>query len=148
MVVTKRSPATSPVTIVVAGDPVAKGRPRMTRTGRAYTPAKTRQYETYARLVAQQEMQGRRLLEGALHMKLRVDLAIPSSWSKKKQQAALIGEVMPCVKPDLDNFLKAIADSLAGVVFADDKQVVSVTATKRYSQTPKMVVTIAPEVAA
>jgi hypothetical protein len=31
-----------PVTIVIGGDPVAKGRPRITRKGFAYTPAATR----------------------------------------------------------------------------------------------------------
>lgn len=31
---------------VVAGDPVAKGRPRVTKTGHAYTPERTRQAES------------------------------------------------------------------------------------------------------
>lgn len=36
-------------------------------------------------------------------------------------------------------------DSLSGVVFADDKQVVRLEASKRYSLQPKLVVTVAPE---
>jgi hypothetical protein len=36
------------VTIVIGGEPVAKGRPRMTRKGFAYTPAATRKYEAVA----------------------------------------------------------------------------------------------------
>jgi hypothetical protein len=40
------SPAeVQPVTITVGGDPVASGRPRITRKGFAYTPAATRKYE-------------------------------------------------------------------------------------------------------
>ena len=35
------------VTIVIAGQPVAKGRPRVTRKGFAYTPAATRKYEAH-----------------------------------------------------------------------------------------------------
>jgi Holliday junction resolvase RusA-like endonuclease len=42
------------VTIVIGGPPTAKGRPRMTRRGFAYTPAKTRKYEAHGRLAAQQ----------------------------------------------------------------------------------------------
>jgi|SRR5690625_628512 len=137
----------TPLTITVLGTPVAKARPRMTRSGIAFTPAKTRSYETYARLVAQQEMKaaGIGLMEGALRMTMRVDLPIPPSWSKRKQQQALTGEVSPCVKPDIDNFIKAALDSLSGVVFADDKQVVRVEASKRYSLQPKLVVTVARE---
>jgi len=42
-----------PVTIIIAGEPVAKARPRMTRRGIAYTPAHTRKYEAHGRLAAQ-----------------------------------------------------------------------------------------------
>jgi hypothetical protein len=38
---------TSPVTVVIGGLPTAKGRPRMTRLGIAYTPAATRKYEAH-----------------------------------------------------------------------------------------------------
>jgi len=135
----------TPLTITVLGTPVAKARPRMTRSGIAFTPAKTRSYETYARLVAQEEMKAARIgmMEGPLRMTMRVDLPIPSSWSKRKQQQALTGEIRPCVKPDIDNFVKAALDALNGVVFADDKQVVRVEAEKRYALQPKLVVTVA-----
>lgn len=137
----------TPLTITVLGTPVAKARPRMTRGGIAFTPAKTRSYETYARLVAQEEMKAARIgmMEGPLRMTMRVDLPIPSSWSKRKQQQALTGEIRPCVKPDIDNFVKAALDALNGVVFADDKQVVRLEASKRYSLQPKLVVTVARE---
>jgi hypothetical protein len=35
---------TLPVIVVIAGEPVAKARPRVTRRGIAYTPAHTRKY--------------------------------------------------------------------------------------------------------
>ena len=50
---------TSPVTITIGGEPVAKGRPRMTRKGFAYTPAATRKFEAHGRLAAQLAMDGR-----------------------------------------------------------------------------------------
>ena len=38
----------------VPGEPVGKGRPRFTRQGRAYTPAKTAKYENLVSLAFQQ----------------------------------------------------------------------------------------------
>ena len=36
-------------------------------------------------------------------------------------------------KPDLDNLMKAIKDALKGVCYRDDSQIISVTATKKYT---------------
>jgi hypothetical protein len=52
------------VHIVIDGRAVAKGRPRMTRKGIAYTPAATRKYEAHGRLAAQEAMQDEPPLEG------------------------------------------------------------------------------------
>jgi len=140
----------TPLTITVLGTPVAKARPRMTRSGIAFTPAKTRSYETYVRLVAQEEMKAARIgmMEGPLRMTMRVDLPIPSSWSKRKQQQAITGEIRPCTRPDIDNFIKAAMDACNGIVFSDDSQVVRLEASKRYALQPKLVLTVAPEEAA
>ena len=51
--------APHPVTVIIAGPAVPKGRARMTRRGVAYTPAKTRKYEAHGRLAAQLAMDGR-----------------------------------------------------------------------------------------
>lgn len=40
------------LTIVIDGVPVPKGRPRFTKAGVAYTPAKTRAYEKQAAIIA------------------------------------------------------------------------------------------------
>jgi hypothetical protein len=47
------------VTIIIGGPPPAKGRPRLTRRGFAYTPTATRKYEAHGRLAAQPAMDGR-----------------------------------------------------------------------------------------
>lgn len=41
---------------------------------------------------------------------------------------------MPSTKPDLDKLVRAVFDSLTGVVWRDDAQVVSVSATKVYGE--------------
>lgn len=48
------------------------------------------------------------------------------------------------VKPDLDNYVKAVYDSISdsGVVWKDDGQVVSSVAEKRYSRNPRIEIEI------
>ena len=60
----------APVTIIIAGEPVAKARPRVTRRGFAYTPAHTRKYEAHGRLAAQLAMDGRPPIETPVRLEL------------------------------------------------------------------------------
>lgn len=39
-------------------------------------------------------------------------------------------------KPDLDNLIKAVKDSLTGIVYRDDGQICLETANKRYADVP------------
>ena len=48
----------------------------------------------------------------------------------------------PTKKPDLDNIIKAIADSLNGIAYKDDAQIVELKSKKFYSDTPRVEVTI------
>ena len=57
---------TEPVTIVVMGAPVGKGRPRFTRAGHTYTPDKTRSYEQSVAWAAKAEMGSRQPIDGPL----------------------------------------------------------------------------------
>ena len=43
---------------------------------------------------------------------------------------------------DIDNVVKAVADALNGLAYADDSQIVYVVASKTYSEFPETVVTI------
>ena len=52
---------------------------------------------------------------------------------------------MPVKKPDWDNVAKAITDSLNGIVYVDDAQIVSVYVSKRYSAEAGVGVTIREE---
>ena len=119
----------------VEGDVVAQGRPRLTTVGghaRAYDPAASRDYKHYVRLVASQH-KGEGLMEGPVAVKLVVGRKIPSSWSKRKQDAAQKGEILPTTKPDVDNMAKGVKDALSGVIWRDDAQVVELTVRKVYA---------------
>lgn len=133
-----------PVTIVVRGAPVGKGRPRFTRKGHAYTPDKTRGYEREVALMAKIEMGSRKPITGPVAMSFRAVFPIPVSWSKKKQTDALLGVIRPTGKPDADNLIKAVADSLNGIVYADDSQITEITGSKRYGAQAFVAVTIKP----
>lgn len=146
---TSTAPASRPparaVTFVVPGQPVAKGRARFAKRGnfvQTYTPEKTANYESLVKLCSGQAMAGHAPFAGPVILHLDVVMAIPSSWSKKKQAAALAGDIAATKKPDADNVLKAIKDGMNGIVYVDDAQAVDIRVIKRYGATPSVSVNV------
>lgn len=131
----------------VPGQPVAKGRSRSVRRGNKighYTPQATVSYENLVRMAAWEKMQGKQIISGPAKVDISLFFKIPQSWAKNKRLAALSGEIMPTIKPDCSNVLKAIEDALNGVVWDDDKQVIEVIVRKFYSENPRAVVMVEP----
>ena len=135
---------TGPITIIVNGEAVAKGRPRMTRKGFVYTPAAIRKYEAHARLAAGLAMADRPPLQGPVRLELLVELPVPASWSKGKRAAAIVGGILLTSRPDLDNFIKSALDAINTIVVVDDSQVVEMRSRKKYGGQPKLIVTVHP----
>lgn len=134
------------LTIEVEGTPVGKGRPRITtRNGRprGFTPPRTETYEGKLAFFAKMAMQGRAVFEGPLAVRVEAHFPIARSWPKRKQAEALAGTVRPTTKPDADNLLKVL-DAFNEIVWRDDVQVVEATIVKRYSDRPRLVVTVEP----
>lgn len=134
-----------PVTISLAGAPQGKGRARSFRRGNFighYTPEKTRSYEGMIRSAAMDAMGNRLPIDAPVEFVMRAVFSVPASWSKKKQQAALLGEIRPGKKPDLDNIEKAWSDALNGVVYRDDCLICRKTTDKRYGAAPLVVATV------
>lgn len=132
---------TESVHFVVPGAPRGKERPRIGKVGGhavAFTPPKTRSEEGAIRMFASAAMAGRPPMEGPLELRLLARYPIPQSWSKKKQEKALKGELKPVVKPDLDNVIKIQKDSMNVIIWKDDSQVVRILAEKQYSETPNV----------
>lgn len=118
--------------IIIPGEPVPKGRPRFTRDGRTYTPKKTARHEAEVKLAWKRCGYAPFQAGTPIRMDVRFTMQMPKSWSGKKR-AAIDGT--PCVKHvDLDNLLKTVQDALNGLAFADDSQVVMITADKRWGQ--------------
>ncbi len=65
-------------------------------------------------------MNGQPPLEGALELLVTATFPVPTSWSRRKREAALAGTFPHVTKPDCDNLLKCI-DALNQIVFVDDK---------------------------
>lgn len=116
----------------IEGEPVAKGRPRFTRQGRAYTPKKTNDYESEVFKCASHAMGSSEPLETPVAVYIHVTFAIPQSYSKKRTEACLTGSEKHIKRPDLDNCVKAVTDGMNGVVYKDDSQITSIHATKVY----------------
>ena len=130
---------------IVPGIPVPKGRPRLTTingSARAYTPKKTKDYESIVAMSATDAMQGAEPMDKPLMAHINIYLPIPASWSKKKRELALSYDVIHTKKPDVDNVLKAILDGMNGIVFVDDARVVGMYVFKHYSDTPRVDVEI------
>ena len=120
------------VRLLVPGRPVPKGRPRMGRGGRVYTPAATRAYE---QLVAAEWMEaGRRRLPDNRPFALYAEFVFARPASHYRTKARLLRADAPVVaRDDVDNLAKAQLDSLQGLAFADDRLCVEIHATKRWA---------------
>lgn len=130
----------------VPGNPVGKGRPRFARAGnyvRTYTPDNTVTYENLIRVEYKRQCGGRFFGTGVpVMVEIVAYYSIPSSVSKKKRALMENGKILPLKKPDLDNLVKCFMDAANGVIYHDDAQVVGVTAVKRFSEQPRVEVTI------
>lgn len=113
----------------------------MRATGHAFTPAKTRSYESLLQGAAIVAMEGRAPFDGPIAVAVLACFPIPVSWPRKRREAAQIGDIRPTTKPDADNLLKVL-DAMNAVVFRDDKQIVSASIDKRYSYEPRLEVRV------
>lgn len=120
---------------------MAKQRPRFTRAGRTYTPAKTTNYENLVKVVYQEKYLGQDLLEGSLSAEIKAYCKPPKT-SKKKMTAMLNGTIRPTKKPDCDNVAKIILDALNNIAYDDDKNIVELRIEKYYSDNPRVEVQI------
>lgn len=126
---------------MILGQPVAKGRPRVTKWG-SYTPEKTVNYENLVKYSYIDKYKDSEVMESALGIEIKFYFQIPKSTSKKNKELMLKGELLPTKKPDIDNCIKIITDALNTIAYKDDNQIVAVHAYKYYSDEPRAEVAI------
>jgi Holliday junction resolvase RusA-like endonuclease len=133
------------IMFTIYGEPIPKGRPRFSTRGKfpvAYTPEKTKNYESDVGMMAKAAMGASEPLEGALEAFIYVTFPVPASYSKKRTEACLIGQEKHTKKPDLDNVVKAVLDGMSNIVFLSDSQITSIHATKVYGEVAKVEVLV------
>ena len=135
------------ILVVIEHRPTPKQRPAWSK-GRAYTPKKTRDYESLLANVAQATMYMNKKKRFDSETPLRVTatfvFAPPKSWSEKKRQDALDGVTYPILSNtgDVDNLLKSCLDSFNGIVFDDDKTIVEIVSKKKYGEKNQIIVLV------
>lgn len=136
------------IQFTVLGEPVAKERHRTARLKIGvmiqYKSAKAKKDE---QSFIAQAIQHAPKEPFAGHVTLVVDayMQIPSGWSKKKIEQALNGELRPTKKPDLDNLLKFVGDTLNCIFWGDDRQIVAVSMRKFWSNKPRLEICVTGE---
>ena len=130
------------VRINVPGRPIPKGRPRLGRGGRTFTPPRTAKHEKLIRDEAMVQMFGKDVLKGPVEMYIDFYFPLNKSFSKKKQGEmmgdgrTMLGDPapIPCMaRVDVDNCMKCVADALNGVVYEDDYQIVVIHSEKHWT---------------
>lgn len=71
-------------------------------------------------------------------------MPIPKSDSQKIRNLKLWGIIVPNVKPDCDNFLKAVFDACNKILYKDDCMIVKGSFEKKYSDNPRTEIEIMP----
>ena len=126
----------------ILGKVQAKQRPRF--NGKfAYTPSQTKIFENWVKesfLVSNKNATP--IVDNPIKVEIVTFFDIPKSASKKKQQLMISGKIRPTIKPDTDNIAKSILDSLNGIAYSDDKQIVELVVKKYYSMQPRSIVKI------
>lgn len=113
---------------------------RMTQRGKFKSPSAQRYIAWKTQMGWWIRKQWDEPTEAAVAVVATFYMPIPESWSQKKQREA-IGKPQT-KKPDIDNLLKGLFDAANGIIWKDDNQVVKVTAEKRYSDNPRIEMTV------
>ncbi len=112
-------------------DPCPASRPRVTRWSTYYPKKYTQFKKDMIALTSELDITPS---ESLLSVHIGFYIGMPKSWSKKKKESKH-GQYCDN-NADVDNYLKAILDSLNEVVYVDDRQIVEVYAKKIYSDKP------------
>ena len=103
--------------------PLAKERPRATRTGHVYTPKRTAQYE-------------KKVADAYTGPLIPADHTVEVSLSFSKEGTHIVvtatknPDWKSSLRGDIDNYVKSILDALNGVAWEDDKQIIELTVRK------------------
>ena len=122
---------------------IGKGRPRLNSyTGQVYTPTRTKDYESLVEQYFLLKYPRYKSLEGRAKVSITAYFEVPKSASKVMKEQMLNNRVSPTKKPDIDNVVKIVLDSMNKFAFRDDTQITNVEVEKLYGVEEKLYVKI------
>ncbi|EHD5018760.1 RusA family crossover junction endodeoxyribonuclease [Listeria monocytogenes] len=124
--------------------PKPQGRPRFRRVGnfvQTYDPPESKAYKKKIANVAKIYAPSTPI-SAPISVDFIFYVPMPKSKSKAWKRRALLGQELPAVKPDIDNYVKGVLDAMNKIVFSDDGKIVKLKAEKRYSDIPRTEVVI------
>src|SRR5690554_1418461 len=108
---------------IIEGKAVSKQRPRKGKNGAFYTPQKTKDFE---KKVQWSYLSCRhRTFFAAEPLKATIEINLKKPKYCKRE--------FPTVKPDIDNQIKSILDGLNGLAYTDDKQIIEISALRKFA---------------
>lgn len=127
----------------VPGKVIGKGRPRLNSyTGIVYTPTKTKDYESLVEQYFLLKYPRFKTLEGRIKVSIIAYFSIPKATKKSNINEMLDNNISPTKKPDIDNIVKAVLDSMNKFAFKDDNQITKLEVEKKYALEDKIYIKI------
>lgn len=127
----------------VPGKVIGKGRPRLNSyTGVVYTPTKTKDYETLVEQYFLLKYPRFKALEGRIKVNIIAYFSTPKTIKKSDINEMLENNISPTKKPDIDNIVKVVLDSMNKFAFKDDNQITKLEVEKKYALEDKVYIKI------
>lgn len=124
--------------------PRGQGRPRFSGNV-AYKTSEDRAYEAGIRGAYYAAYPGHTEITGPFSIDVTAVYPIPKSETVARKRKMMEGNLLPIVRPDIDNILKAVMDALNHAAYSDDKLAVECHMRKVYGAVPGLLVIITEE---
>ena len=109
--------------------PFSKERPRVTKNGTYMNPKYTAAKKALAELYKASQYRSIDFKGKAVSVEVMFCFAIPKSWSRKMKAKPDHRRIVK----DIDNLVGSVMDALNNIAWIDDKDIISIIASKRYS---------------
>ena len=122
---------------------IGKARPRLnTYTGAVYTPTRTKDYESLVEQYFVLKYPQYKTVEGRAKVSIKAYFEVPKSTNKNLKEQMLENTISPTKKPDIDNIVKIVLDSMNKFAFRDDTQITKIDVEKVYGNEEKLYIKI------
>lgn len=123
--------------LVIDDEPIPASRPRVSKRG-TYIAEPYKSYKKYIEALYAEKYHNKQLFDRGIPLVAHIHFYRPiqKGLSKKEYLRCATHEVKPAIRPDLDNYEKAIFDGLKRAWF-DDGQIIKQETEKDYDEHPR-----------